>query len=293
MKFTVSILCFNYGRYLNAAINSALSQELQHGDTLEIVVIDDGSTDETPQVCAGYGNKIRTVRSNNQGFASSLTKALKNAHGEYVFLLDADDYFAPGKLSQIRQHIANGALYIDHGQWFINESGEILPGEHSGGNTSTICVNRAAALPLLPIENEVALQTLFRSGHGVRLNAPLGFYRLHGSSMTNRARPGVQNDYLAGVHHRLAQSLHKLDPLPSWFSNKKQVTQIAWEYDAMGHYNNLEAALERDQRGLAYKACLKMIDAGFRSRTGITSLMVKMMVKTLLMRPSFPKKAAT
>lgn len=50
MKITCSILCYNYGRYLPKAIDSCLNQEPGNYE-LEVVVIDDGSTDETPEVC--------------------------------------------------------------------------------------------------------------------------------------------------------------------------------------------------------------------------------------------------
>lgn len=289
MNITVSILCYNYGRYLNQAIDSALSQEIEHDDNLEVIVIDDGSTDETPQICAEYGKKIKTFRSQNQGFAASLTKSILNASGEYVLLLDADDYFAPNKLKNIRQHIKNNKLYIDHDQWFVNETGDILPGIHHGGNTSTICIHRASALPLLPIENEVALQTLWRAGQGVRLSEPLGYYRQHQASMTNRKQPGAQNDYLAGVHHRLAAQLNSLATLPVWLTDWRALRAIVQEYAAMGYYCELEAALERRQPVVAYKACARMVIAARRSRLGLTLFTAKMIVKTLLMRPSFPK----
>lgn len=292
MNFTISILCYNYGRYLGAAIDSALSQHLAEGDTLEVLVVDDGSTDETPQVCARYGERIRVLRSANQGFGPSLSKAVREARGDFVCLMDADDHFAPGKLDALRPHLAAGALYVDHAQWKMDAEGTVLPGVHHGGNTSTICVHRASALPLLPIENEVALQTLWRAGRGVRLAQALGYYRLHEHSMTDRSRAGVQNDYLAGVHHRLAQQLRGLAPLPAWLADRRVLMGIVHEYESMGHYCDLEAALERGQPLRAYAACARMVAASLRSRPGFTIFTAKMIAKTLLMRPSFPKARA-
>lgn len=289
MKFSVSILCYNYGRYLPRAIDSALSQALEPGDALEVLVIDDGSTDDTPQVCAAYGERIRVLRSVNEGFGASLTKAVAEASGDYVCLMDADDAFAADKLRRIRPHLLAGALYVDHAQWKIDEADTQLPGVHHGGNTSTICVHRASAMPLLPIENEVTLQTLWRAGHGVRLTEPLGYYRQHHASMTNRQQPGAQNDYLAGVHHRLASRLRLLEPTPAWLPDRRAALAIAWEYAAMAYYNELEAALERRRPAAAYRACARMIAASLRSRPGFTLFTAKMTVKTLLLRPSFPK----
>ena len=75
LKITCSILCYNYGRYLAQAIESCLNQE--QGDyQLEVLVIDDGSTDETPEVCQRYQGRIRTLRSDNKGFGASLDRAI-------------------------------------------------------------------------------------------------------------------------------------------------------------------------------------------------------------------------
>jgi phage terminase small subunit len=107
--------------------------------------------------------------------------------------------------------------------------------------------------------------------------------------MTNRKQPGAQNDYLAGVHHRLAAQLNSLATLPVWLTDWRALRAIVQEYAAMGYYCELEAALERRQPVVAYKACARMVIAARRSRLGLTLFTAKMIVKTLLMRPSFPK----
>ena len=289
MKISVSILCYNYGRFLAQAIGSVLAQDLPPAERPDILVVDDGSTDDTPEVCASFAGKIRVLRTANEGFAASLTRAIEHANGDYVCLLDADDYFAPGKVARIRREIDRKTLFVDHGQRFVDEAGNVTPGVHHGGNTSTLCVHRAAALALLPVENEVALHVLLKAGAGVRLNEPLSYYRLHGASMTNRTVPGRQNDYLAGVHHRLANRIRQLNPVPSWLGSARMADAIARDFGAVAHYNELEAALERGQRAEALHACLGMLRAAFGSASGYTSLHARMLVKTLLMRPSFPK----
>src|SRR5262249_35242273 len=99
-KITCSILCYNYGNYLPLAIDSCLNQD--KGDyEMEVIIIDDGSTDNTPDVCRRYADKIKYFPSKNEGFAASLTKAVNYATGEIICLLDADDYFLPGKVNEI------------------------------------------------------------------------------------------------------------------------------------------------------------------------------------------------
>lgn len=289
MKLTVSILCYNYGRFLAQAIESALSQELRPEDELEVVVVDDGSTDETEEVCEKYQGRIKVIRSSNQGFGASLTKAIRHASGEYVFLLDADDYFAPGKVEAIRPYLDGKLLFVEHDQYCIDEAGRRLPGVAHGGNTSTMCVYRAAALTLLPAENEIYFGVLGSVGRHVQLKLPLTNYRIHGNSMTNRKVPGKQNDYLAGVHLRLSEFIAAMNPLPEWIPSEKRRVQLVREFSRTRHYNELESALERGQRKNAWQACVKMLADSVGSISGVTPFTLKMVVKTLLMRPSFPK----
>lgn len=290
MKFSVAILCYNYGRYLGGAIASALDQHGIAPADREVLVIDDGSTDETPEVCAAFGDRIRALRFANEGFGASLTRAIANARGDYVALLDADDVFLPGKLASLGQVLGPNIRYADHRQLFMDAEGRQLEGVRAGGNTSTICVHRESALPLLPIENEVALQVILKSGCGRRLPEPLTLYRLHGNSMTDRDVPGRQNDYLAGIHRRLALRIQALEPVPAWMPSRDFARALARDYESVAYYNDLEAALERGQRGQAVRACLRMIGATAGSASGYGLLHARMVAKTILMRPSFPKR---
>ena len=89
---TVAIPCYNHGRFLAGAVNSALNQTYPK---VEIVVVDDGSTDETPQVVAGFGASIRGFRHDNAGAAATYNFAATVASGEYLVYLDADDELHP------------------------------------------------------------------------------------------------------------------------------------------------------------------------------------------------------
>ena len=86
---------YNYGRYVRAAIESALAQTAA---PLEIIVVDDGSTDETPEVLASFGDRIRTFRTQNQGAAAARNFGVAQARGEYIAFLDADDLWRSDKL---------------------------------------------------------------------------------------------------------------------------------------------------------------------------------------------------
>ena len=91
---TILINNYNYARFLPAAIDSALSQTYH---PLEVVVVDDGSTDESPGIIRDYGDRIRPVFKSNGGQASAFNAGFAASRGEVICLLDADDFSFPQK----------------------------------------------------------------------------------------------------------------------------------------------------------------------------------------------------
>lgn len=92
---SVVIPTYNYARYIGEAIDSALAQTLP---PIEVIVVDDGSTDDTQAVLAAYGDRIRVLRQENEGVAIARNSGIAAARGEYVAFLDADDVWKPRKL---------------------------------------------------------------------------------------------------------------------------------------------------------------------------------------------------
>ncbi|MDI9640280.1 glycosyltransferase family A protein [Oscillatoria amoena NRMC-F 0135] len=287
MKVTCSILCYNYGRYLGQAIDSCLNQVL--GDySLEILVIDDGSTDETPEVCQHYQDSIRVSRSENQGFGATLTKCIQEAEGDYVCLLDADDYFAPAKIVTLLPAMKTGYLYIDHYKYHINIEGNLISHEiYSGSNTSTLCLNRRAALTLLPVDNnEIFFHPLKSAGHGLTIDNPLSYYRIHNNSMTNYQKPGAQHQYLAQVTHALADRLLLMSHKQSYdWADPNLLKQMSQEYRAVAYYDEMEAALEVGQQKEALEACWRLFTSAIQSRTGLTYWHFQVITRGLLGKP--------
>jgi GT2 family glycosyltransferase len=125
-RVSVVIPCFNGARHLGEALDGALAQT--HSD-VEVVVTDDGSTDDTPAVLAAYGDRIRRLSQANAGPSAARNRALAAATGEYVALLDADDRFHPTKLERqvavLRARPDVGAVYC--GWRFIDAAGRVLP----------------------------------------------------------------------------------------------------------------------------------------------------------------------
>jgi glycosyltransferase involved in cell wall biosynthesis len=91
---SVVVPCYNQAHYLGEAIESALAQTYR---PLEIVVVDDGATDNTFEVATAYA-EVRCVRQPNQGLAAARNAGLRRSRGEYVVFLDADDRLLPEAL---------------------------------------------------------------------------------------------------------------------------------------------------------------------------------------------------
>ena len=97
MLVSTIICAYNYGRYVGEAIESVLSQGVTDH---EVIVVDNGSTDETPAVLARYRDpRLRMIRvAENCGIGSGMNVGLEAARGDFLTFLDADDRWRPGKL---------------------------------------------------------------------------------------------------------------------------------------------------------------------------------------------------
>ena len=96
-QVSVIIPTFNRADMLGAAVESALAQRYR---PLEVLVVDDGSSDDTARVLARFGDSIRTLRQPNRGCAAARNRGLAAARGEFIAFLDSDDRFLPGKLER-------------------------------------------------------------------------------------------------------------------------------------------------------------------------------------------------
>jgi len=97
---TALIDTYNHERFIAEAIESVLAQDFPASET-EILVVDDGSTDRTPEIIRSYGSRVRHIRKENGGQASALNVGFAEARGEIVAMLDADDVWLPSKVSRV------------------------------------------------------------------------------------------------------------------------------------------------------------------------------------------------
>jgi glycosyltransferase involved in cell wall biosynthesis len=94
---------YNYGRFVAEAVESALAQTYS---PLEVIVVDDGSTDDTRERLAAFGDRIRYVYQPNQGLSAARNTGVREARGEWIAFLDSDDVWHPRRVELQMAHAA-------------------------------------------------------------------------------------------------------------------------------------------------------------------------------------------
>jgi glycosyltransferase involved in cell wall biosynthesis len=102
---SVLIDTYNHERFIEEAVQSVLSQDFPASER-EILVVDDGSTDRTPEILARFAPHIRLLRKPNGGQASAFNHGIPECRGELIAFLDADDWWAPDKLTRVTNAMA-------------------------------------------------------------------------------------------------------------------------------------------------------------------------------------------
>jgi glycosyltransferase involved in cell wall biosynthesis len=206
--FTVLIDTYNYGEYIEEAVAGALAQDFPAKER-EILVVDDGSTDDTEERLKKFGETIRYLRKPNGGQASAFNFGFGHARGEVIVLLDADDIWLPEKLGRVyeefechpeagmvyhRVHLWNGTADISEDPYFIPVSGRVPENrrallQYPMVGTSCLAFRREAQ-KLLPVPEPLRFQAHAYLAALVIFVAPvaavpefLGKYRLHGANL--------------------------------------------------------------------------------------------------------------
>ena len=123
-RVSVVIPTYNAATMVEQAIQSVLAQTYRD---LEIIVIDDGSTDDTENVVRPFGERVRYFRQENQGVSAARNFGIKQARGEFIAFLDSDDLWAPEKLAEELPCLEGdpqlGLVYCD---WAVISGQEVL-----------------------------------------------------------------------------------------------------------------------------------------------------------------------
>lgn len=176
-RITALIDTYNHERFIAEAIDSVLAQDFPAGE-MEILVVDDGSTDRTPEIIRSYGSRVRHIRKKNGGQASALNAGFAEARGEFIAMLDGDDVWLPQKVRRVmetfEQHPEVGLVYHPYQYWqmehgyshddlsFVPLSGKVYERpenmlQYGGLGTCSMAFRRGLAMELLPIPEECVI----------------------------------------------------------------------------------------------------------------------------------------
>ncbi len=205
-EITVVIPCFNYGRFLDQAVESVLAQSFQD---FEIVIVDDGSTDPATQALVDDYQRPKTtvLRTANQGAGAARNAGIRASGGKYVVSLDADDRLHPRYLEKTRELLAADdsrrfGFVTTWARRFGNDSGRMEIATESPADLALSCTVHSASLFRRRVWEEVGGYReslsgwedwnlwLNMAGAGYRwqvLPEELFFYRKHGRTRSSRS----------------------------------------------------------------------------------------------------------
>ena len=127
---SVIIPNYNHAQYVGDAIESVLAQTYQN---FEIIVVDDGSTDNSRDAVAQFGDKVNYIWQQNQGLSATRNRGIREAKGEFIGVLDADDMYEPAYLDVLVNMLADNpdADGIYCGYQFVDQHNNLLPQRES------------------------------------------------------------------------------------------------------------------------------------------------------------------
>jgi len=213
LGLSVVVSSYNYGRYLSQAIDSALNLTCDH---LQVIVVDDGSTDDSHSVIKSYGDRIQTILQQNQGQVASCTAGLQFCKYDIVIFLDSDDFLYSSAASDIMALWTSNTVKVQYSLQAIGDDGNevhtVFPkyphgltpetikaelfraGVYPATTTSGTAFSRHFLNEVMPIPKEYdcdiddALNVAAPLyGDVITLRKPLGCYRVHDSNTSAHA----------------------------------------------------------------------------------------------------------
>ena len=147
---SVIMPCFNAEKYLREAIKSVLQQTYPH---VELVVVDDGSTDDSKNILRSYDERIVLIEQENRGPYPARNLGIKNSKGEFVAFLDADDYWHEDCLEELYSAINKSKAALAYCGWQnIGVRGKrgdpYVPPDYERGNKSELFLHAASPWPI-------------------------------------------------------------------------------------------------------------------------------------------------
>jgi glycosyltransferase involved in cell wall biosynthesis len=212
LTISAIIPAYNYAEYIQHTINSVLSQTYP---IKEIIVVNDGSTDNTAKVLANYGDRIQVITQKNQGLSAAKNVGANHATGDLLAFLDADDIWLPHKLErQVDRFIVEPNLGLVHcGLEIIDATGCVIDRQVNGlegwvvkemlklsrpvilGGGSGAVIPRNTFLSIGDFDPRVSVSHDWDMYYRIARSQKVGFvpevllqYRVHGQNMHSNVR---------------------------------------------------------------------------------------------------------
>lgn len=132
-RVSVVIPAYNAASLLGATLNSVLQSSYKD---FEVVVVNDGSQDDTEAVASSFGNKVHVISQENAGMSASRNRAIDYGNSEYIALLDSDDIWHPDKLKfqveALDKHLDHSFCFTAFSQWYGESNAQFLTESRNG-----------------------------------------------------------------------------------------------------------------------------------------------------------------
>jgi glycosyltransferase involved in cell wall biosynthesis len=276
---TVSVVipAYNHAAFLGQTIASALAQSWRD---LEVIVVDDGSSDNTAEVAGQFGGSIRYFRQQNRGMAGCRNTAVRKASGEFIGFLDDDDLWTPEYLTTVIPVLqSNPGLAACHtGSQVIDGSGKLLPQTSSktvpsdrmydalidGGFFPPCSVTvRRACLDTVGLFDE-GLQGCADWDMWLRVSQRYGFagipavlvyYRVHGGGLSSNIQHMFTDNLKAAAKHF---GPNEGDPR-TWPESRRRAYAGAYFTAALGYFQRGEVMCGQDHLAEAWRLYPPMV----------------------------------
>jgi glycosyltransferase involved in cell wall biosynthesis len=219
MSVSIVINNYNYARFLGEAIRSALEQSVP---ALEVIVVDDGSTDHSREVIESFGDRIVAIFQNNGGQAAAFNSGIMAAKGEWVWLLDADDSLKADALETAISLLEPGISRIAMGMELIDKEGNSLCKQvpnngRSFKGTLRDALLKEGELPSTPTSGNIFLRDALLAALPVpeekyRICADAYLFVMCGRHGMVKQNPAIVANYrIHGANHYFSQNRDPLD----------------------------------------------------------------------------------
>jgi cellulose synthase/poly-beta-1,6-N-acetylglucosamine synthase-like glycosyltransferase len=310
---SIVITCYNYEKYVVECIESALSQNFP---SLEVVVVDDGSTDNSWAEIQKYGDRVVSLKTENRGALATSLTGFSLSKGSFVYFLDADDALAEGALAQLAPYLTSDVSKIQFRLLPVDKDGAVVgtpfPNLSAQNNSDTLIesIRIRGTYDTPPTSGNIYRRDVYENlgemgyeraidgvpyllapfvGRVVSIEQPLGRYRRHNTNLS--AFSSLSSTRVQGYIQRFMSRLHHLSDLVRERSAGEQAIKIRDDYAYLTEMQLMIAVLEGRRPDLGTVG--KYMRAAWRENTGVKKLVLAFFGIALFVLPNSLAKELT